>query len=167
MIIIPLIANDRSDNKLTITSFHQKSLTQIVSQLNFLILSIRSDGTIVEFKAQVAIQSYLTNERLTFQNKKFGIDFSCSVFSNVEPVIHVQDLKYAKKTSRNAIMSGACLLTLGKSTVQFEQLLKLSTLFNSIIYHHDVIKFDRQDDGVAYRVFCSRNLQNCCDIEDT
>jgi hypothetical protein len=64
-------------------------------------------------------------------------------------------------------MSGARLLTLGKSTARFEQLLKLSNLLNSVMYRHDVIKLDRQDDGAAYRVFCSRNLQNCCDIEDT
>ncbi|EXX65938.1 hypothetical protein RirG_128550 [Rhizophagus irregularis DAOM 197198w] len=29
------------------------------------------------------------------------------------------------------------------------------------MYHHDVIKLDRQDDGAAYRVFCSENLRNC------
>ena len=64
-------------------------------------------------------------------------------------------------------MSGARLLTLGNSTVQFEQLLKLSNLFNSIMYRHDVVKLDRQDDSAAYRVFCSTNLQNCRDIEDS
>jgi hypothetical protein len=85
----------------------------------------------------------------------------------VGPVIRVQDPKHAKKTSRNAIMSGARLLTFGNSTVRFEHLLKLSNLLNSVMYRHDVIKLDRQDDGAAYRVFCSKNLQNCRDIEDT
>ncbi|CAB4434731.1 unnamed protein product [Rhizophagus irregularis] len=166
-VIIALIANDGSDNASTITSFHQELLTQIAPQLNLPILSIGSDGAIVKFKAQVAIQSYSTNEQLTFQNKKLGVDFSCPVFPNIGPVIRVQDPKHAKKTSRNAIMSGARLLTLGKSTARFEQLLKLSNLLNSVMYRHDVIKLDRQDDGAAYRVFCSRNLQNCRDIEDT
>ena len=55
-------------------------------------------------------------------------------------------------------MSGAHLLTLGNLTVRFEQLLKLSNLFNSIMYHHDVVKLDRQDDSAAYYVFCSTNL---------
>ncbi|RGB24991.1 hypothetical protein C1646_611813, partial [Rhizophagus diaphanus] len=71
----------------------------------------------------------------------------------------VQDPKHAKKTSRNAIMSGAQLLTFGNLTVQFEQLLKLSYIPNSVMYRQDVIKLDRQDDGAAYRVFCLGNLQ--------
>ncbi|PKC03253.1 hypothetical protein RhiirA5_424034 [Rhizophagus irregularis] len=66
-VVIALIANNRTDNKLIITSFHQKLLTQIALQLNLPILSIGSDGAIVEFKAQVAIQSYSTDERLTFK----------------------------------------------------------------------------------------------------
>ncbi|GBC36316.2 hypothetical protein GLOIN_2v1779614 [Rhizophagus irregularis DAOM 181602=DAOM 197198] len=64
-------------------------------------------------------------------------------------------------------MSGAHLLTLGSSTTRFEQLLKLSNLSNSVMYRHDVIKFDRQDDGAAYCVFCSGNLQNCHEAHDT
>ncbi|GBC53360.2 hypothetical protein GLOIN_2v1772310 [Rhizophagus irregularis DAOM 181602=DAOM 197198] len=160
-VVIALIANNGSDNMSTITSFHQELLTQIAPQLNLPILSIGSDGAIVEFKAQVAIQSYSTDERLTFKNNKLGVDFSCPIFPNVGPVIRVQDPKHAKKTSRNAIMSGARLLTLGSSTARFEQLLKLSNLSNSVMYHHDVIKLDRQDDGAAYRVFCSENLRNC------
>ncbi|RGB26628.1 hypothetical protein C1646_594961, partial [Rhizophagus diaphanus] len=71
----------------------------------------------------------------------------------------IQDLKHAKKTSHNAIMSGARLLTLGSSTARFEQLLKLSNLTNSVMYHYNIIKLDCQDDGAAYRVFCSGNLQ--------
>ncbi|PKB95297.1 hypothetical protein RhiirA5_262239, partial [Rhizophagus irregularis] len=149
-VVIALIANNGSDNMSTITSFHQELLTQIAPQLNLPILSIGLDGAIVEFKAQVAIQSYSTDEQLTFKNNKLGVNFSCPIFPNVGPVIRVQDPKHAKKTSRNAIMSGARLLTLGSSTARFEQLLKLSNLSNSVMYHHDVIKLDRQDDGVAY-----------------
>ncbi|PKK68186.1 hypothetical protein RhiirC2_782575 [Rhizophagus irregularis] len=37
-------------------------------------------------------------------------------------------------------MSGARLLTLGKSTAQFEQLLKLSNLLNSVMYHYDAYR---------------------------
>ncbi|RGB23503.1 hypothetical protein C1646_774410 [Rhizophagus diaphanus] len=132
-VVITLIANNGSDNVSTITSFYQELLTQIAPQLNLTILSIGSDGAIIEFKAQVAIQSYSIDEWLTFKNDKFGIDFSCPIFSNVGPVIRVQDPKHAKKTSCNAIMSGTRLLTLGSSTARFEQLLKLSNLTNSVI----------------------------------
>ncbi|EXX65672.1 hypothetical protein RirG_131020 [Rhizophagus irregularis DAOM 197198w] len=52
-VVIALIANNGSDNMSTITSFHQELLTQIAPQLNLPILSIGSDGAIVEFKAQL------------------------------------------------------------------------------------------------------------------
>jgi hypothetical protein len=165
-VIIALIANNRSNNVSTIISFHQELLIQIALQLNLPILSIGSNSAIAEFKAQVAIQSYSTDKRLTFKNNKLGIDFSCPIFPNVEPVIRVQDPKHAKKTSCNAIMFSTRLLTLGSSTARFEQLLKLSNLFNSVMYRHDIVKLDYQDDDAAYRVFCSGNLQNCYGAHD-
>ncbi|PKB94150.1 hypothetical protein RhiirA5_256377, partial [Rhizophagus irregularis] len=65
----------------------------------------------------------------------------------------IQDPKHGKKTARNAVMSGAHLLTFGNSTVRFDQLLKLSLQEDSIMYKRDVIKLDRQDDNAVYRVF--------------
>uniref|UniRef100_U9STX3 Uncharacterized protein n=1 Tax=Rhizophagus irregularis (strain DAOM 181602 / DAOM 197198 / MUCL 43194) TaxID=747089 RepID=U9STX3_RHIID len=88
-VVIALIANNGTDNMSTITSFHQELLTQIALQLNLLILSIGSDNAIVEFKAQVAIQSYSINEQLIFKNNKLVVDFSCPIFPKVGPVIHV------------------------------------------------------------------------------
>jgi hypothetical protein len=35
------------------------------------------------------------------------INFSCPIFDYIGPVICVQNPKHAKKTARNAIMSGA------------------------------------------------------------
>ncbi|PKC00388.1 hypothetical protein RhiirA5_299343, partial [Rhizophagus irregularis] len=43
-------------------------------------------------------------------------------------------------------------------------LLKLSHIPNLVMYHQDMIKLDRQDDGATYHAFCSGNLQNCYDI---
>lgn len=106
-VVVALIANTESDNQSTVMNFYQELLTQIASWLNLPILSIDSDSRIVEFKAQIAIQKYLTNERLSFQNDKFGINFSCPIFSNIGSVVCIQDPKYAKKTSCNAIISGA------------------------------------------------------------
>ncbi|CAG8479188.1 19168_t:CDS:2, partial [Racocetra persica] len=104
-IVIALIANNGSDNVSTITGFYQELLTQIAPQLNLSILSIGSDSAIVEFKAQVAIKIYSTDEQLTFKNDKLRVDFSCPIFLNVGSVIHIQDPKHAKKTSHNIIMS--------------------------------------------------------------
>ncbi|CAB4438552.1 unnamed protein product [Rhizophagus irregularis] len=88
-VVIALIANTGSDNQLTVTNFHQELLTQMAPRLNLSILSIGSDGHIVEFKAQTAIQRYPTDEQLVFQNDKFGINFSCPIFLNVGPVVRV------------------------------------------------------------------------------
>ncbi len=87
-----------------------------------------------------------------------NINFRCPVFPNIGPVLRIQDSKHAKKTARNVIMSGACVLTFGKFTARFEQFLKLVDFSTSIMYKNDVIKLDRQDDGTAYRAFCFHNL---------
>ncbi|PKB94761.1 hypothetical protein RhiirA5_264584, partial [Rhizophagus irregularis] len=65
----------------------------------------------------------------------------------------VQDPKHAKKTARNAIISGARLLTFGISSVRYDHLLTLIKQHDSIMYKNDVIKLDKQDDAAAYRTF--------------
>ena len=57
-------------------------------------------------------------------------------------------------------MSGARVLSLGRSTARFNHFLHLSQQTDSIMYKQDVVKLDRQDDGAAYRAFCSSNLRN-------
>ncbi|CAG8503070.1 7571_t:CDS:2 [Racocetra persica] len=56
---------------------------------------------------------------------------NCPIFPNIESVIHIQDLKHAKKTSYNAIISGACLLTLGRN-INSSKLAKLYTWLSDI-----------------------------------
>jgi len=51
----------------------------------------------------------------------------------------VQDPKHAKKTARNAIMSGTQLLTFGRSSAWFDHFLQLINQHNSILYRNDVI----------------------------
>ncbi|CAB4417771.1 unnamed protein product [Rhizophagus irregularis] len=58
--------------------------------------------------------------------------------------------KTHKKTARNAIISGARLLTFGISSVRYDHLLTLIKQHNSIMYKNDVIKLDKQDDAAAY-----------------
>ena len=57
-------------------------------------------------------------------------------------------------------MSGARVLSLGRSTARFNHFLHLSQQTDSIMYKQDVVKLDRQDDGATYRVFCLSNLRN-------
>ncbi len=58
-------------------------------------------------------------------------------------------------------MSSAQVLTFGHSTIGFGHFTKLLSHMQSPIYKSDVYKLDQQDNGVAYRTFCSKNLI-CC-----
>jgi len=140
---------------------HKRLIIEIAPQLNLHILSLGSDGAITEYQAQQSIVNIQTSEKLKVIEPQLKINFSCPIFECVGPVIRVQDPKHAKKTARNAIMSGARLLTFGNSSVRFDHFLQLINQHNSILYKNDVIKLDRQDDATAYRTFCSSNFRQC------
>ena len=114
----------------------------IASQLGLHILSLGSDGAITEYQAQQSILNIQTNKKLTFKEPKYNINFSCPIFDHIGPIIRVQGPKHAKKTARNAVMSGAWLLTFGNSSAWFDHFLQLINQHNSIMYKNDVIKLD-------------------------
>ncbi|RGB21840.1 hypothetical protein C1646_634448, partial [Rhizophagus diaphanus] len=64
-----------------------------------------------------------------------------------------EDAKYGKKSGKNALFSGARLLTLGIGIARYDQILTLSKISNSVLYMRDIKNTNRQDDGVAYRFF--------------
>ncbi|CAB4438414.1 unnamed protein product [Rhizophagus irregularis] len=158
-VIVALIPNKGSDSANDITQLHKKLLQEIAPQLGLHILSLDSDGAIVEFRAQQNILNSSNTERLSIYNSTLNINFSCPIFESIGPIIPVQGPKHAKKTARNAIMSGARLLTFGNSSVRYDQLLEQVNRHDSVMYKNDVIKLDRQDDGAAYWTFCSANLK--------
>jgi len=130
-------------------------------QANINLLSIGADGAITEYNAQVLLmQGNETQEFLTFNNVIHNIYFQAPLYYG-KPIIHIQDLKHAKKNGRNAIHSGARLLVLGEDTVRYDQIYQLAQEENSALYIRDVINVDKQDDGAAYRVFCSIFLDQC------
>ena len=159
-VIIALIPNNGADSAETIANFHKK-LLEISSQLNLNIISIGSDGAAAEFQAQSIIVNTKTTDEIKIQDNMLNINFRCPIFPNIGPILRIQDPKHAKKTARNVVMSGARVLTFGKSIARFEQFLKLADSPTSVMFKHDVIKLDRQDDGAAYRAFCFRNLAQC------
>ncbi|PKC03876.1 hypothetical protein RhiirA5_423078, partial [Rhizophagus irregularis] len=116
-IIIALIPNKGNENSKTISQLHKKLIQEITPQLGIHILSISSDGAITEFQAQQSIIDIQTPQRLSIHELSLNIHFSCPIFDNIGPIVWVQDLKHAKKTARNAIFSGAWLLTFGTSSV--------------------------------------------------
>ncbi|CAB4413664.1 unnamed protein product [Rhizophagus irregularis] len=162
--VIVAIIPTGSDNAEKIFAYHQK-LLDIVARLEIHIISIESDGTAAEFQAQNLLQATKTSSRVQHRNLQYGINFNCPIFYKVGPVIRIQDPKHGKKTARNAVMSGARLLSFGNSTVQFNQLLELSLKDDSIMFKRDVIGLDCQDDNAAYRVFCLKNLEQILDEE--
>lgn len=99
------------------------------------------------------------DERLQMIDTRFDVTFSCPIIPSVGPILRVQDPKHAKKTCRNVIMSGARVLSFGRSTVRFDHFLLISQRLDSVMYKQDVVKLDRQDDAAAYRAFCSSNLR--------
>ena len=84
-----MILNNGSDRVAEIADLHQKLLIDIAPQLNLHILSIGSDGALVEFQAQTTIQSMSANERLQLIDTRFDVIFSCSILPSVRPVIRI------------------------------------------------------------------------------
>ncbi|EXX59103.1 hypothetical protein RirG_191710 [Rhizophagus irregularis DAOM 197198w] len=159
-VVIALILNNGSDKTADIVDLHQKLLMNIASQLNlYILISISSDGALVEFQTQTLIQSMSIDERLQMIDTRFDITFSCPIIPSVGPVLRVQDSKHAKKTCQNVIMSGAQVLSFGRSTARFDHFLLISQRLDSVMYKQDIVKLDRQDDAAAYRAFCSSNLK--------
>ncbi|KAF7291444.1 hypothetical protein MIND_01289500 [Mycena indigotica] len=69
------------------------------------------------------------------------------------------DSKHALKTFRNNLFSGARILTLGNHIAHFAQIYQVAFEEGSPLYHRDVEKLDRQDDGAATRMFSADTLQ--------
>ncbi|RHZ75230.1 hypothetical protein Glove_216g156 [Diversispora epigaea] len=139
-VIVILIPNNGKDSAETIANLHKKLILEIAPQLNISILSIGLDGAASEFRAQSIIMNTQITNRIEITDRLLNIKFSCPIFPNIGPVIRIQDPKHAKKNS---------------------------TQFNSpisVLYKHDVIKLDRQDDEAAYRSFCHQNLVQCLNV---
>jgi hypothetical protein len=164
-IVIALIPNKGSDTINDIEKLHRKLIEEIAPQLHLHILSLGSDGAITEFQAQQSILSTQTAKRLIIRKSSLNVNFSCPILDKVGPIIRVQDAKHAKKTARNAVMSGARLLTFGTSSARFQHFLNLINSHDSIMYKNNVIKLDRQDDAAAYRTFCSSNFKQCLESD--
>ena len=129
------------------------------------LISIASDGAANEYNAQLELmKGNNTNNFLVYKDEFYNINFSAPIYEN-RPIIRVQDLKHTKKNGRNNVHSGARLLILGKDTVRYDQILTLAKDDNSALYMRDVINVDKQDDGAAYRTFCSSTLRQCLTVD--
>jgi hypothetical protein len=71
----------------------------------------------------------------------------------------MQDLKYALKTFRNNLFSGARLLVFGNFATFYQHICQIAFEEGLPLYHRDVKKLDRQDNNTATRLFSSGLVQ--------
>ncbi|KAG8715663.1 hypothetical protein FRC08_010298 [Ceratobasidium sp. 394] len=80
------------------------------------------------------------------------------------PIVTIQDVKHAMKTTRNSIYSSTRSMILGNCVIHYLQVLVLSVERHSPLYQRDVCKVDRQDDRAATRLFSSAFLRHIARI---
>jgi hypothetical protein len=142
---------------------HLKEILNMCIQANVSLLSVGSDGAPCEINAQkLFITDQDSEDFLIFEDHSYGICFRAPIF-NGKPLVRVQDIKHAKKTARNQLFTGARLMTLGIGTARYDLVKFLADQQDSVLYRRDVLNVDKQDDGAAFRMFCSEFLEQCAD----
>ena len=139
------------------------------------ICSYSCDGTEVERKLQSKLTARAdSSAEYSFTHPADGSMFKISIplFDN-HPVVMMQDSKHLLKTFRNNAFSGAQALILGDHYVAYHQFRDIafpsastgqespSSALTAVppLYHCDVEKVDRQDDGTATRTFLAQTLK--------
>jgi hypothetical protein len=148
------IAKEISDQLLQLLK-----IIEITASCGINFLSLEVDGAITKMKAQQTVMEYFSASGfLKFKDSLYRVNFKAPIFNN-RPIVHVQDVKHAKKTARNQIHYRTWLIIFGNSTVHYDQLCDLMKRENSGLYIRDVYNVDKQDDGAAFRVFHSQLLE--------
>jgi hypothetical protein len=120
------------------------------------VISCGSDGTSSEVGAHDIIHNS-ASEHLTFSIEKFGFIFSIPIFPT-GPLVTVPDPSHVQKVLQNNKQSGTHLLSVGNHCLTHQTLVVLCKEPNSGMVKKDVENTDKQDDGVAIRLFHSNAL---------
>ncbi|KAF8990882.1 hypothetical protein BDQ17DRAFT_1433484 [Cyathus striatus] len=121
----------------------KRILDLLVGELGLKIISLGSDGTIVECEA------YKLSPPISFPLLKV----------HGQVMVVVQDPKHARKTMHNNLFSGAQFLILGKHPIYYEQVRKIAfDIECTPLYNRDVKKLDCQDDCATARPFSADTL---------
>lgn len=164
MAILVISESNSADDLATV----EKKLLKILlidSTVPINIISLGSDGTVVERKAR----------RLLIESGFAAIEYTHIPHPNTgSPPLKIeilrigahrlaiiQDSKHFRKTCRNNIFTGAKQLVLGNELIYYEQV--RSMVLNqdhSPLYVRDVEKLDRQDDRAAARLFSAENIEH-------
>ncbi|RGB23862.1 hypothetical protein C1646_773893 [Rhizophagus diaphanus] len=144
-------------------SNHLLMIIEMTARCIINLVSFGADGAITEMKAQQIVMEHPSASGvLKFKASLYGINFKAPIFNN-RPIIHMQNVKHAKKTARNQIHYGIRLLTFGNSTVYYDQLCNLTEKENSALRICNVYNVNKQDDGVTFHIFHSQLLRMCQD----
>ncbi|KAH9015478.1 hypothetical protein EDB84DRAFT_1679909 [Lactarius hengduanensis] len=164
--VMPLAS---STDAATIAAMEQRLLDILIaSEKSLCIISLGSDGSIVERDARRALvrsgfAKYVTHS-IPYssgngtQSEDIKISFLCV---HGQYIAITQDPKHCRKTARNNLFSGARLLLLGNFPIYYEQIRSLASENDSPLYWRDVDQLDRQDDRAAARLFSAPFLRHC------
>lgn len=140
---------------------HQIALMKGLIARGFRVVSNASDGAAIERDCQRRLadagqenREYLIQPP-TCDHPSISIPLLC-LDGNV--FVNIQDSKHGLKTFRNNIFTGARAVTLGNFLVYYEQIRNIAVDKSGPLYERDAIKYDKQDDNAASRLFSSELL---------
>lgn len=159
--LLPSIGKETGDE---LAALHL-SILSLADQCGLSILSIAADGAAPEVSAQTSLHKS-AKKFLTFKDPASDINIQIPLFGQIpKPVIPIQDVKHARKTGANQILSGARLLSFGQFYLSIGHLALLLQAPNSTLYQKDTFNTDRQDDGRAYRTFNNETFKLALSLE--
>ncbi|PBK63611.1 hypothetical protein ARMSODRAFT_894015 [Armillaria solidipes] len=140
---------------------HQTMLMKGLIAQGLRIISNASDGAAVEQDCQHRLAA-AGQENREYLIQPPTPDYSpisvplLSLDGNI--FVNIQDSKHGLKTFHNNIFTGARVVTLGNFLVYYEQIRDIAVDKSGPLYERDVIRYDKQDDNAASRLFSSELL---------
>ncbi|THV02572.1 hypothetical protein K435DRAFT_653008, partial [Dendrothele bispora CBS 962.96] len=144
-----------------LSKYQIKLLRGMISH-SFTVISNSADGAAVERDCQRRSATIGTNCQYSIrypggQKQDFHITYS---MLDGKHWVNVQDSLHLRKTARNNAFTGARNLLLGDFEVNYSKVHALGTQSDSPIYQRDIIKYDKQDDNAAARLFSAAMLEH-------
>ncbi|THU93771.1 hypothetical protein K435DRAFT_669626 [Dendrothele bispora CBS 962.96] len=130
---------------------------------SFTVISTSADGAAVERDCQRRTAATLSSEvhYLIHHPKDSKQVFRITYFCQGEKYwVNIQDSLHLRKTARNNLYTGARSLILGDYCANYSMVHTLGSHTESPIFRRDFIKYDKQDDNAAARLFSGAMLKH-------
>ncbi|THV04490.1 hypothetical protein K435DRAFT_595805, partial [Dendrothele bispora CBS 962.96] len=144
-------------------SEYQTQLLRGIISRHFTVISNSSDGAAVERDCQRRSAAALGTEveYLIHHPDKTKPDFRIIYFCRDGKYwTNIQDSLHLRKTARNNLFTGARCLILGDFYANYRMVHELGSHPDSPIFRRDFIKYDKQDDNAATRLFSAAMLKH-------